>query len=61
MVLYTRNLALVPSLLRTHQICIESIQTVSGVGVIVWLSLPVTDVVHYLMFPFPRHLPTYHK
>lgn len=37
----------------THQICIQSIQTVACVRVVVWLRFLTSDKVHDLMFPFP--------
>ena len=40
----------------SHQVSVETVETVSGVGVVVRLSLLVTNVVHNLVLPFPRNL-----
>ena len=41
-----------------YQISVKAIETVSCVGVIVWLGLPVANVVHDLVLSLTRNLST---
>ena len=42
-----------------HQVSIQAIEAVSGVGVIVRLGLLVADIVHYLVLSLTRDLHDY--
>ncbi len=47
-----------PVYVSTNQISVESVEAMSCVGVKVWLCLLVSDIVHDLVFPFPRYIVT---